>query len=286
MKIILSADRTCDLTPEMRERFQVETMPYHIHLEGQDYLDSEDIFPEDLYQAYWDRKALPKTAAVNTYEYMEYFKKFVEEGCAVIHFCLGSALTSSCMNAKLASQEYDNVYVIDSCSLSTGMGLQVMDCRKMIDEGKDAEEIYNYFNESQQKYHASFVVDTLEFLQAGGRCSALAAMGANLLNLKVGIEVDNTSGKMGVGKKYRGQLKRVLPQYVKDKLAQYGDIRTDRIFITHSGIDEQCIELVRQTILETMHFDEVLVSQASCTISCHCGPSTLGILFATETPSK
>lgn len=282
MKIILSADRTCDLTEELREKYQVETMPYHIHLEGKEYIDNEDIHPEDLYQAYWDRKVLPKTAAVNMAEYMEYFEKWTSQGYAVIHFCLGSALTSSYQNCVLAAEELENVYIIDSCNLSTAIALQVMDCRKMIEDNIPVQEIYEYFSKNQQKYHASFVVDTLEFLAAGGRCSAVAAFGANLLNIKVSIEVDNTNGSMGVGKKYRGNLQRVLKQYVKDQLARYSDIVTDKIFITHSGIDNSYIELVRQTIEETMHFENIYVTRASCTISSHCGPGTLGILFVTE----
>lgn len=286
MEIILSADRTCDLTEELRNEYQIVTMPYHIHLEGKDYIDNVDITPQELYQAYWDRKVLPKTAAVNTYEYVEYFKQWTEKGYAVIHFCLGSALTSSCQNARLAAEELENVYIIDSGNLSSATGLQVMDCRRMIEEGKEPEEIQRYFTENTQKYHGSFVVDTLEFLRAGGRCSAVAAFGANLLNIKPGIEVDNTNGSMAVGKKYRGKLEKVLPQYVKDKLAQYPDIITDKIFITHSGISDECVEIVKKTIAEIMHFDHVYVTVASCTISSHCGPGTLGILFATESTCK
>lgn len=286
MEIILSADRTCDLTEELRNEYQIVTMPYHIHLEGKDYIDNVDITPQELYQAYWDRKVLPKTAAVNTYEYVEYFKQWTEKGYAVIHFYLGSALTSSCQNARLAAEELENVYIIDSGNLSSATGLQVMDCRRMIEEGKEPEEIQRYFTENTQKYHGSFVVDTLEFLRAGGRCSAVAAFGANLLNIKPGIEVDNTNGSMAVGKKYRGKLEKVLPQYVKDKLAQYPDIITDKIFITHSGISDECVEIVKKTIAEVMQFDHVYVTVASCTISSHCGPGTLGILFATESTCK
>lgn len=283
MKIILSADKTCDLTKELMEQYQVETIPYHISLEGKDYTDSVDITQDDLYEAFWERKALPKTSAINAYEYKTYFEQWTKQGYQVIHFCLGSALTSSYQNCCVAASELENVYVVDSCNLSTATALQILDCRKMIDEGMEAKDIYEYFSHNQQKYHGSFVIDTYQFLKAGGRCSAMAAFGANLLNIKVSIEVDNTSGSMGIGKKYRGKQDRVLKQYVTDKLAQYSDIVTDKIFITHSGVDEQIVELVKKTIEETMHFDRIYVTKASCTISCHCGPGTLGILFATET---
>ncbi|MGN0350027.1 MAG: DegV family protein [Roseburia sp.] len=286
MKIILSADRTCDLTEELRETYGVEMIPYHISLEGKDYTDNVDITPEDLYQAFWDRKALPKTSAINVFEYKKYFEQWTSQGYAVIHFCLGSVLTSSYQNCCIAAEELENVYVIDSCNLSSAIGLQILDCRKKIEEGMTPEEIYEYFSNNQQKYHGSFVIDTYEFLKAGGRCSSIAAFSANLLNIKVSIEVDNTSGGMNVGKKYRGKQEKVLTQYVKDKLAQYPDIVRDKIFITHSGIDEKCIELVRKTIEEAMEFEHIYVTKASCTISSHCGPGTLGILFATEESRK
>lgn len=286
MKIILSADRTCDLTDDLRETYGVETIPYHISLEGKDYTDNVDIMPEDLYQAFWDRKVLPKTSAINAFEYKKYFEQWTSQGAAVIHFCLGSALTSSYQNCCIAAEELENVYVIDSCNLSSATGLQILDCRKKIEEGMAPEEIYEYFSHNQQKYHGSFVIDTYEFLKAGGRCSAITAFSANLLNIKVSIEVDNTCGAMNVGKKYRGNQDKVLKQYVKDKLAQYPNIVKDKIFITHSGIDEKYIELVRQTIEETMDFENIYVTTASCTISSHCGPGTLGILFATAEATK
>lgn len=287
MNIILSADRTCDLTQELCDSLKIYTIPYHIELEGHDYQDSVDIYPEQLYQAWWERKKLPRTSAINVEEYEEYFRPWVEAGHEVIHFCLGSALSSSYRNCCIAAKNLGgHVHPVDSHSLSTGTALQVMDCRVRIDNGENAAEIADYFIKSTRKYHASFILDTLEFLHAGGRCSAVAAFGANLLKLKPCIEVDNTSGGMGVGKKYRGKLENVLIQYTEEKLSQYSDIRTDKIFITHSGIDMRYVEAVRKAIKKKIHFDQIYVTQASCTISSHCGPNTLGILFATESEEK
>ena len=226
---------------------------------------------------------LPRTSAINVDEYVRYFRPWVEQGYEVVHFCLGSALSSSYRNCCLAAQELGgHVHPVDSHSLSTGTGLQVMDCCRMLKEGTSAAEAADYFSRSTRRYHASFILDTLEFMHAGGRCSAVAAFGANLLRLKPCIEVDNTSGGMGVGKKYRGKLETVLEQYTEAKLSQYRDIRTDKLFITHSGIPESYIETVRKAVEKQMHFDHIYVSQASCTISSHCGPNTLGILFATD----
>lgn len=283
MNTILSADRTCDLPQELCEELHLHTIPYHIELDGKDYQDSVDIVPEDLYRAWRERRMLPRTSAINVDEYVRYFRPWVEQGYEVVHFCLGSALSSSYRNCCLAAQELGgHVHPVDSHSLSTGTGLQVMDCCRMLKEGTSAAEAADYFSRSTRRYHASFILDTLEFMHAGGRCSAVAAFGANLLRLKPCIEVDNTSGGMGVGKKYRGKLETVLEQYTEAKLSQYRDIRTDKLFITHSGIPESYIETVRKAVEKQMHFDHIYVSQASCTISSHCGPNTLGILFATD----
>lgn len=283
MNTILSADRTCDLPQELCEELHLHTIPYHIELDGKDYQDSVDIVPEDLYRAWRERRMLPRTSAINVDEYVRYFRPRMEQGYEVVHFCLGSALSSSYRNCCLAAQELGgHVHPVDSHSLSTGTGLQVMDCSRMLKEGTSAAEAADYFSRSTRRYHASFILDTLEFMHAGGRCSAVAAFGANLLRLKPCIEVDNTSGGMGVGKKYRGKLETVLEQYTEAKLSQYRDIRTDKLFITHSGIPESYIETVRKAVEKQMHFDHIYVSQASCTISSHCGPNTLGILFATD----
>ena len=174
------------------------------------------------------------------------------------------------------------MFPIDSCSLSTGIGLQIIEAGDRIQAGMSAAEIAEAMKGIVPRCHASFILDTLEFMKAGGRCSSLVAFGANLLSLKPCIEVDNADGSMHVGKKYRGTLKKVLPQYVKDKLAQYPSIKRDHLFITYSTIDPSYVELVRQTVEETMEFKEIHTTNASCTIACHCGPNTLGILFETE----
>lgn len=281
-KIILSADSTCDLDQELKERYDVHYFPLHIILDGKDYKDGIDITTEEIYQEYYDRKILPKTAAVNVAEYIEHFQKWVEDGYEVIHINLGSGLSSAHQNCKLAAEELGHIHVIDSCSLSTGTGLLVKDAGEMIRQGMDAESIAEELEKRAEKCHASFILDTLEFLHAGGRCSTVAALGANVLKLKPCIEVSTEDGSMTVGKKYRGALEKVLVKYVKDKLAAYPDIKTDMIFITHSGIAQEAIDLVKQTIEGTMHFDEIHVTKASCTISSHCGPNTLGILFESE----
>lgn len=281
-KIILSADSTCDLNRELQERYQVHYYPFHIILEGKDYQDNVDIYPEQIYQAWRERRQLPKTAAINVSEYLEYFRKWVEDGYEVIHLNLGSALSSAHQNCVLAARELGHVYAVDSGNLSTGIGLLVLKAADMISQGMEAGKIAEELNAMRGKVHSSFILDTLEFMRAGGRCSAVAAFGANLLSLKPCIEVDNRDGSMGVGKKYRGKLEKVLENYVRDRLAMYPDIDSGRLFITHSGIDESYIRLVEKTVKEVHDFEQICVTRASCTISCHCGPGTLGILFMTK----
>ncbi len=281
-KIILSADSTCDVGDELKEKYQVHYYPFHIILEGKDYQDNVDITPGDIFQRYYEKKVLPKTAAINVEEYVNYFRPFVEQGYEVVHLNLGSALSSAHQNCMLAARELKGVYPVDSGNLSTGIGHLVLDAGEMIKEGLGAEEIAGKLNQRKNLVHSSFILDTLKFMSAGGRCSNVMALGANLLNIKPCIEVNNKDGSMDVGKKYRGSLKKVLPLYVKDKLQEYQGICTDKIFITHSGIDQEYIELVKEAIQEEKEFQNIYVTRASCTISCHCGPNTLGILFETK----
>ena len=281
-KIILSADSTCDLGDELKEKYQVQYYSFHIILEGKDYQDNEAITPGDIFQRYYEKKVLPKSAAINVEGYVNYFRPFVEQGYEVVHLNLGSALSSAHQNCMLAARELKGVYPVDSGNLSTGIGHLVLDAGEMIKEGLGAEEIAGKLNQRKNLVHSSFILDTLKFMSAGGRCSNVMALGANLLNIKPCIEVNNKDGSMDVGKKYRGSLKKVLPLYVKDKLQEYQGICTDKIFITHSGIDQEYIELVKKAIQEEKEFQNIYVTRASCTISCHCGPNTLGILFETK----
>lgn len=281
-KIILSADSTCDLDATLRMRYHVNEYPLHVLLGKGEYQDGVNITADEIYDAYRRYHILPTTAAVNVGEYVTYFKNWAEAGYSVIHFNLGSGLSSSYQNCCIAAKAYPSVYPVDSCNLSTGIGLLVLEAADRIAAGMEAEQIVREVCALRAHVHASFILDTLEFLHAGGRCSALAALGANFLNIKPCIEVDNTSGKMNVGKKYRGPLERVLPQYAADKLAGRGDLKNGRVFITHSGIAQEKIDLVKNTIRRCADFREIYVTRAGSTISSHCGPNTLGVLFMTK----
>lgn len=284
-KVILTADSTCDLGAELKERYNIAAFqPMHITVDGKSYDDSIDIFPDQLYERFYKDGSLPHTAAVSIGEYEDFFRAYVESGCEVVHINLGSSLSASHANAKLAAESLEGVYVVDSQNLSTGTGLLVLTASELIAKGMSAAEVAQELNALVPKTHASFVLDTLKFLAAGGRCSTVTALGANILGIKPSIEVNNEQGgAMTVGKKYRGKLEKCIIDYVNDQFAKYGDsIKTDRIFITHSGIDAEIINSVREAIKSHASFDNIFVTRASCTISSHCGPNTLGILFMTK----
>ena len=277
--IVLCADSTCDLSPELIEKYQVKILPMHVNLEENSYLDGVDITPDAIYDYYREHKVLPKTAALNMDEFIDFVKPFIDAGNDVICITIGSGLSTTFNNCRLAAMEIEGLYAIDSNNLSTGFGHVVMAAGDRIAAGMPVEQIAEEVQALTQKVEASFIVDNLEFLHKGGRCSAVAMLGANVLKLKPCIEVSNEGGKMGVSKKYRGTLERVLEEYVADRLNGREDIVTDRIFITHSGISEERIAVVKAAIEKHMQFDEIIVTRAGCTISSHCGPNTLGILF-------
>ena len=257
-------------------------IPYHIILDGQDYRDGENIVPDQLFQIYYEKKLLPRTAAINVGEYVQYFQKWVDEGHEIIHFCLGSSLTSSYQNCVLAAEMLGHIFVVDSGSLSAGIGLQLMDCRQKIDAGEGAAEIAQYFRENRGRYHASFILETLDFLKAGGRCSALVALSANILSIKPEIIVHPQDGSMSVGNKFRGSFEKVLSKYVKYKLKQYPDLQTDRIILAYAGPGTERMEKMYTMVQETGIFQKIDIVRASCTICSHCGPGVVGIFLKTE----
>lgn len=281
--VILSADSTCDVGPVIERRYQVQYYHFHIQVGEESYIDRVEISPEEIYASWRERGVLPKTAAITPQEYVDYFAQWDPEMYDVVHICLGSGLTSSYQNCVLAAEQLGHVYPFDSASLSTGSGHLVVKAGEMIRQGMTVPEIGNALHSIREKTNASFVLDTLEFMKAGGRCSAVAAFGANLLQIKPGILVNNREGgKMGVGKKYRGSMEKVLREYVRDKLADREDIDSSLLFITHSGSPDSDVELVRRETSKYVDFDEVLDTRASGTISSHCGPRTLGVLFMTK----
>ena len=276
-KVIIASDSTSDLSPELIERYGIEILPLTVNLGEVQYHDGVDINPDMIYAHYEKTGELPKTAAVNIAVFEEFFVRETEKGNEIVIFTISSEMSSTYHNACLAAEELEGVHVVDTRNLSTGGGLLVVAAAEMAKEGKSAAEIAEACRALAPKVDASFVIDNLEFLHKGGRCSAVAAFGANLLQLKPCITVHG--GKMGVSKKYRGKFAVVLKQYVKDRIGDGSDIDLDRVFVTHAGCDMEIVSACVAEVKELAPFKEVFITRAGCTVSSHCGKDTLGVLF-------
>jgi DegV family protein with EDD domain len=282
-KVIISADSNCDIGSELVQRYDIKLFNWQIELEGKTYTDSVDIFPDDLFAAWRQRRALPKSSAASPFALREHFQPFIDAGYEVVHLDLGSGLSATCDNARSVAEELDGLYIVDSQNLSTGFGHLVVQAAKLAEQGVGAAGIKAAIEAMCPRSQASFLLDTLEFMQAGGRCSNITAIAANALKIKPCIEVENTNGgKMHAAKKYHGAMEHCLKRYVRDKLEGRGDLDLDLLFITHSGSPQSDIDLVREEVARYQDFKEVIVTRASCVISTHCGPRTLGVLFMTR----
>lgn len=282
--IKITADSTCDLSPQILEQFNISLMPIHVLIDDKGFRDGVDITPKDLFRYVGEEGKSCKTAAVNSFEYENFFKEFSPNYDAVIHISLGSGFSSCYQNAKIAAESFENVYVVDSQNLSTGSGHIVYEAALMAQNGAKPEEILRHLEEIIPKIDTSFVIDTMEYLRKGGRCSGLEAFGATLLKIKPSIEV--VEGKMVVGKKYRGNFDRCIVNYVKDRLENNDDIDLSRVFITHSYCSPETVQKVLEAIQQYANFDQIIETTAGCTVSTHCGPNTLGILYMRKSKKK
>jgi len=277
--IKITADSTCDLSNELLQQFNVTLIPLHVLIDEQDYLDGVNITPTDIFDYVGVHNRTCSTAAINVFEYEQFFAQYAGEFEAVLHINLGSSFSSCHQNASIAAQSFENVYVFDSQNLSTGSGLFVVEAARLAKQGLSVQEILAQLHLMTTKVNASFVIDKMDYLKKGGRCTSLEAFGATLLKIKPSIEV--VEGKMAVGKKYRGNFDRCIEKYVKERLSIEG-INTSCIFITHSKCTPETVATVRTLIERHGQFDEIYETQAGCTISAHCGPNTLGILYKTK----
>ena len=279
-KIKITCDSTCDLTNELYEKNNVSVVPLSIALGDEIRRDSIDINADEIFHFVKTSNQLPKTSAISIGEYEDIFGKYISEGYTIIHINISSELSSSHQNACLAAEELGNVYVVDSRNLSSGSGHLVLLAAAMAESGMEAKDIVDALNEKKEKLDVSFVLQTLEYLHKGGRCSSIAAFGANALKLHPEIQV--VDGKMQVGKKYRGDMEKSILAYIHGRLDGRDDLDTERIFVTHSGVPSEILDKVVATVKELHPFKEVLVTRAGCTISSHCGPACLGVLFFTK----
>ena len=279
-KIHITADSTCDLSTELLQRFDIRTQPLTILLGDETFLDGDHFTPEDMYRRYREDGTLPQTSAPSVQDYVEFFRPLTADGGQVVHLTISSELSASFNTARLAAEELEGVFVVDSRMLSTGVGLLAIDGAECRDQGMSAADIAARLTLLTAKVETSFVLDTLEFMRKGGRCSNFAALGANLLKLKPALEMRD--GKLGVYKKYRGNINNVYRQYITERLAGKS-VRPGHVFITTSGgIEPALLQELEQLVRDTIPVREVHHTFAGCTVSCHCGPKTLGVLFIDE----
>lgn len=277
MRIKVISDSTCDLSPELIQKYDIEIFPLIVVKDGQEYSDGVTITPSEIFAHVAAGGSLCSTAARGVVAYQDVFKKFSGSYDGVIHVNISSEMSSCYQNACIAASEFNNVRVVDSKNLSTAQGLVVLQACKLAETATDLDELKGQLDEFVTRVEASFVLDRLDYMVKGGRCSTVAALGANLLSLKPCIEVKN--GKMGVVKKYRGHIEKCMAAYVKDRLDGRDDLDDDTIFITHTDVSPESLAAVHDGVAQYGHFRQVYESSAGCTVSCHCGPGTMGILF-------
>lgn len=277
MRIKITTDSTCDLSVELLEKYDIAVLPLTVIKNGEAFKDRVTITPAEIFAHVANGGDLCSTTALNISEYADFFKQYSADYDGVIHINLGSGFSSCYQNANLAADEYTNVRAVDSKNLSTGQGLVVLKACELAQTCTDLDEIKAQLDAFTEHVEASFVLDQLQYMVKGGRCSMVAALGANLLNLKPCIEVKN--GKMSVVKKYRGSYAKCLAAYAKERLIGRADIDKKTLFVTRTPVDNTCLDAVKQVVDECKDFENIYWTEAGCTVSCHCGPGTLGVLF-------
>lgn len=275
IKII--SDSTADLPKELIEKYDIQIVPLSVTLGENTFKDGLDISAKDIFDFYGKTKVLPKTSAVSVTEYTNVFAPWVEKGYDIIHFTISSSMSACFQNSCIAAVELGHVWSIDSANLSSGIGLLVVLAAELAAKGESAENIAKCVTEARERVDASFILDRLEFLYKGGRCSGVAALGANLLKLKPCIEV--VDGSMKVGKKYRGTYEKCALEYVRDRLSGNTNIETDIFFLTWTGVDAKLLKEIEKEIRKHQKFRTIIVNEAGSTITGHCGPGTFGILY-------
>ncbi|MBR2531013.1 MAG: DegV family protein [Lachnospiraceae bacterium] len=276
----ICSDSTCDLSADLVEKYGITIIPLHIMLGDKEYRDRVEISQDEIFEWSDKNKTTPKTSAVSVTDAMAVMKELLEVHEEIILFTIASGMSTTYNVFNMVAEDLDatdRVHVIDSMNLSTGIGLMVIEAACMAQEGLSANEIVANIERIRPKVRSSFVIDTLTYLARGGRCSSVVALTGGVLKIHPKIVVKD--GKMEVSKKYRGQIRNVVMDYVKDMHYMLLEANPTRVFITHTSKDRELIEEVRSYLEGLGHFEEILETSAGAVISSHCGPGTLGVLF-------
>lgn len=274
------SDSTCDLSPELIEKYQITILPLHVLLDEEDFRDRKNITADDIFEWADEHHTTPTTSAPSPQEVIEVLEPLLNDGNDVICFAVSASMSSSINSMRLAAEALDaedHVWCMDSQNLSTGVGLLVIEAAIMAQEGRSAKEIVEHIEELRPLVRSSFVVDTLTYLHRGGRCSSVAALAGGMLKLHPEIIV--ADGKMTAAKKYRGKIHKAIHDYIRDLEPGLKNAKPDRVFITHSGCEQDILDDVYNYLKELNIFDEILITRAGGVISSHCGPGTLGVLY-------
>lgn len=278
--VFITADSPCDLPKDITEKREITIVPLSVLLGEVSYRDGIDIKPQAIYDNVSKTKVLPKTSAVPIGQYYDLFKKLTEDGSEVVHISLSSGISSSYQNAVNAASEFSGVHIVDSRSLCHGFGLLVLKAADLRDKGLDAKKIADKVRKLVPKTSATFVINNLDYLHKGGRCSGVTKLGANLLGIKPEIAVNAETGTLDVSKKYRGKIDAVYKNYAKDILKNSDKMDKSRIFISNSGdVSKETIMFVKGLFEGTGKFEEIIIADAGCVISSHCGPKTFAIFY-------
>ena len=275
-KVIISTDSPADIPAALAEKYSVAVCPLHVILGGEDKLDGVNVTPDDLVDNYKQTKTLPSTSAIPVGEYTDKFAELTADGSSVVHISLSSGVSSSHRNAVIAAEDFEDVYVVDSMLLTTGISALIIKAAHMAENGMGAAEIAKELESLREKVDVSFVLDNLEFLAKGGRCSAVAALGANILGIRPSLEM--REGKLGMCKKYRGKIEKVQLQYVAERIESLGEFDDEFCFMTHSPIDPEQAKALVEAVKATGKFKDVIEADAGCTITAHCGPNCVGFV--------
>lgn len=278
--IKIVSDSTCDLSKELIEKYNIQIAPLHIVLGSQEYLDGVEITPDEIYSWAEVHEDTPKTSAIGYDDAKNIMQPLVGSEDEMIVFTISGKMSTTVNVFRMVAEDLeveDKVTIIDSGNLSTGIGLLVLKAAEMVQEGKRREEINAHITELKDKVQASFIVDTLMYLNKGGRCSSVAALAGGVLKLHPKIVVSN--GAMNADKKYRGKMSNVILEYAKDMEEEITQADTKRVFITHSGCEKDVIDTVYEYLEGLNYFEEILITRAGGVISSHCGPGTLGVLY-------
>lgn len=279
--IRIITDSTCDLSKELIEKYNIRVIPLHVSFPGDDteYLDGVNINSEQLYDLAAKLNVLPKTGAVNVVEFIKVFEEELAKGNEIFYVGIGSGLSSTYNNACIAREQFPDskIVVLDGQNLSTGTGLLVIKAARLAKEGKSLEEIKEICEKAVPLVSAKFCIDRLDYLYKGGRCSGMAMIAAHALKIHPVAKVINN--KLVVYKKPRGKYENAVEVQIDEFMHDLDNIDKSCVFITHSGRMDGIEKQIYDKISPYLDKENLFITEAGCTISSHCGPKTIGILY-------